>query len=63
MDDIVYTIKDICKMTGFSAQTITRLFQDERGVIVLRGGGPKRAYRSFRVPRHVYERVIRKYQQ
>jgi DNA-binding LacI/PurR family transcriptional regulator len=63
MDDIVYTIKDISKMTGFSVQTVTRLFQDEPGVLVLRGGGPKRSYRSLRVPRRVYERVIRKYQQ
>ena len=62
-DSSVYTVADVSKMTGFSPQTIMRIFADEPGVLVLEGGGPKRKYRSVRIPRHVYERVIRKYQQ
>ena len=49
-------------MTGFSPQTVTRLFENEPGILVLEGGGPKRKYRSLRIPKHVYERVIHKYQ-
>lgn len=56
-----YTIAEIAKMTGLSRQTITRLFEKEPGVIILRRleRKHKRGYRSIRIPRPVYERVIR----
>jgi hypothetical protein len=45
---------------GLSRQTVTRLFERERGVLIL--GRPesihKRPYRSIRIPRGVYERVV-----
>jgi AraC-like DNA-binding protein len=55
-----YTIAEVSALTGWSRQTVTRLFEHERGVLML--GRPeslhKRSYRSIRIPRVVYERVI-----
>jgi len=49
-------------MTGLSRDTITRMFQTEPGVIVINrpSANHKRRYRSIRIPRAVYERVLRK---
>lgn len=59
-EKLAYTLSEVAALTGLSRQTITRLFEEERGVIIL--GRPeekhKRKYRSIRIPRHVYERVI-----
>lgn len=58
----VLTVVEVAELTGLSRQTVTRLFEAERGVLVL--GRPeekhKRGYRSLRIPRAVYERVIGK---
>jgi hypothetical protein len=57
-----YTVAEVVKLTGLSVQTVIRLFENERGVIVLQGRKPgKRAYRSFRIPRAVYRRVVSKW--
>jgi uncharacterized protein YvpB len=57
-----YSVPEIAGLTGFSIQTVIRLFENERGVIIIETRNPgKRAYRSMRVPRHVYRRVIAKY--
>jgi len=47
-------------MTGLSRQTVTRLFQSETGVIILERPEElhKRLYRSIRIPRAVYQRVM-----
>jgi transcriptional regulator GlxA family with amidase domain len=54
------SVKDVAALMGLSERSIVRLFEHERGVIVL--GRPetlhKRRYRSLRIPRAVYERVI-----
>lgn len=59
MTELVYTVAEVAGLTGFSTRTVIRIFQNERGVIVL--GRPetmhKRRYRSIRIPRAVYERV------
>ncbi len=49
-------------LTGFSRQTVTRLFEREPGVrIVSRPETPnKRRYPSIRIPVSVYERILRK---
>lgn len=56
----VYTVAEVAGLAGFSTRTIIRMFEHERGVIVL--GRPetmhKRRYRSIRSPRSVYERVV-----
>jgi hypothetical protein len=63
MDETMYSIKDVAKLLRLSPQTVTKIFEHEPGVIVLPGGGPKRSYRSFRIPKGVFERVLRKYRQ
>ena len=58
----VYTVAEVAEMTGFSVPTVIRMFEHEKGVIIL--GRPekmhKRRYRSIRIPRAVYERVMGK---
>jgi predicted DNA-binding transcriptional regulator AlpA len=55
-----FTVREIAQMTGLSRQTITRMFEHEKGVIVLSRPEAmhKRSYRTIRIPRAVYERVI-----
>jgi len=57
-----YTVAEIAAMTGFSRQTVTRLFEKEPGVLVVKRPETlrKRSYRSIRIPRAVYERVVRR---
>jgi hypothetical protein len=47
-------------MMGLSRQTVIRIFEKERGVLILRRPESmhKRPYRSLRIPRAVYERVV-----
>ena len=61
-DKPALTISEVAVLTGFSSQTITNLFQDEPGVLILERPEKmhKRGYRSIRIPRAVYERVVRK---
>jgi len=56
--DRALTVAEVATMTGFSRDTITRMFQNEPGVIVLArpSANHKRRYRSIRIPRAVYER-------
>lgn len=60
MERSAYTVAEVAAMTGFSVRTVTRLFSEERGVIVLPRPTQmnKRRYRSLRIPRAVYDRVI-----
>jgi hypothetical protein len=51
----VYTVKELAELLACSRQTIIRRFQNERGVIVLKG----EQRRSLRIPRFVLERVLR----
>lgn len=55
-----YTVREIAELTGFSPRTVTKLFENERGVIVLARPEKlhKRSYRSIRIPLAVYERGI-----
>jgi AraC-like DNA-binding protein len=58
----VYTVSQVAAMTGFSRGTVTRMFERERGILMLNRPESmhKRRYRSIRIPRAVYERVIAK---
>jgi hypothetical protein len=60
--DTPYTVAEVAKLTGFSPQMVTRIFEDEKGVLIFQVARlRKRAtYRTIRIPRHVYERVIRR---
>jgi AraC-like DNA-binding protein len=62
VDNPALTVAEVAALTGFSRQTVTRLFQNETGVLVIKRSETmhKRGYRSIRIPRPVYERVIRK---
>jgi hypothetical protein len=56
----VYTVAEVATLTGFSRQTIIRLFEKERGVLIVKRPEVlhKRSYRTIRIPRAVYDRVI-----
>jgi hypothetical protein len=62
LDKPTFTVDDVSELTGFSRRTVIRLFEKERGVLVLPRPETmhKRRYRSLRIPRLVYERVIGK---
>jgi hypothetical protein len=51
---------EVSALMGFSRQTVTRLFENEPGVIILDRPTTmsKQRYRSIRIPRAVYERVV-----
>ena len=57
-----YSVAEVAALTGLSAATITKLFQDEPGVIAYQAPNlpRKRRYRTLRIPRHVYQRVLRR---
>jgi hypothetical protein len=61
-DDRALTVAEVAALTGFSRQTITRLFEHEPGVLILARPttNHKQRYRSIRIPRAVYERVVRR---
>jgi len=60
--EVPYTVREVCKLTGLSVQTVIRLFESERGVIVLhKESRGRRRYRSFRIPRPVFRRVVSKW--
>jgi DNA-binding LacI/PurR family transcriptional regulator len=54
------TIKEIATLTGFSRQTVTRIFEDEPGVLVFERPEKthRKKHRTITVPRPVFERVI-----
>jgi len=57
-----YTIAEVAGMTGYSATMVTEMFENEPGVLIITRPETmhKRRYRSIRIPRQVYERVVRK---
>jgi len=61
-ESLVLTVADVAALTGLSRQTITRLFEGEPGVLILKRPETthKRGYRSIRIPRAVYERLMRR---
>lgn len=60
LDKPALTVDDVASLTGFSRQTVTKLFEKERGVLILSRPTEmnKRRYRTITIPRAVYERVI-----
>jgi len=62
-DKPAYTVAEVAELTGFSERTVTKLFEKEPGTLIfeVKRRRPKRKqYRSIRIPRHVFERVIRR---
>lgn len=64
-DKSALTFAEVAELMGFSRPTVAALFEKEPGVIKLIHPEKlhKRKYRSYRVPRHVYERVVRRLSQ
>ena len=60
-DKQVYTVTEVAALMGLSRQTVTSLFERERGVLILKRPESmhKRVYRSIRIPRTTSESVIR----
>lgn len=59
-----YTVSEVAALTGLSERTITQIFEHEKGVIVyevVKRRAKRKRYRTIRIPRHVYERVMRRY--
>lgn len=62
-EKLVYTVAEVAAMMGFSHDTMTRIFEREPGVIIVPrpSTNRKQRYRSIRIPRAVYERVLRRF--
>lgn len=60
-DKQALTIAEVAALTGLSTQTVTRMFENEKGVFILERHESmhERRYRSIRAPCAVYERVVR----
>lgn len=56
------TVAEVAHLMGFCKQTVIDLFVKEPGTIILNRPEKlhKRKYRSIRIPRGVYERVVRR---
>jgi hypothetical protein len=54
------SVDQAAKESGWSRQTVTRIFEDEPGVLIITRPETlhKRSHRSIRIPRKVYERVM-----
>lgn len=59
-DKPVYTVAEVARLMGLSIRTVQRFFLKEPGVLILERPAKlhKRRYRSIRIPRFVYERVV-----
>lgn len=55
-----YTVAEVAAMTGFSRNTVIRMFEGERGVMILNRPElmHKRRYLRIRIPCSVFERVV-----
>ena len=53
-----YTIGELVNLHNLSRDTVTRLYENEPGVVILERRNNGRRYRTIRVPNHVFLRVI-----
>jgi len=60
-DKPAYTVAEVAARTGFSRQTVTVMFAREPGVLISDRAKStnKRRYRNIRIPRVVFERVMK----
>lgn len=54
------TVNEAAALTGWSRQTVTRVFEREKGTIILERPETlhKRKFRTITIPRAVFERVL-----
>ena len=59
-DKPTYTVAQVGALMGLSRQKVTRMFENESGVIIIDSPETmrKRKHRSIRIPRAVYLRVL-----
>lgn len=67
MVEPLFTINELVGMHRLSRQTVIRLYEKEFGIQVLQAAPEHRRkvgrrYRTIRVPKHVYERVVNRLQ-
>jgi AraC-like DNA-binding protein len=59
-EETPYTVAEVAKLLNFSPQTVTRLFENESGVLIVERQAKKRNYRDPSEPHGAYMSVIRK---
>lgn len=61
-EETPYTVAEVAKLMRLSIQSVIRTFERERGVIIFEMKRPRKraSYRTLRIPRHVYRRVMDK---
>ena len=54
---------EVANLLRLSEATVTKLFENERGVIVyaVPRKRKRKSYRTIRIPHHVYERMVRRW--
>jgi hypothetical protein len=57
-----YTVAEVARMLNYSRRTVVRIFENEPGVLIIKRPEKmnKRRYRTIRIPRAVYHRVLRR---
>lgn len=60
-DKLAFRPREVAEMLGLTIPTVRRMFEKERGVLILERPATQRKqrYRSMRIPRAVFERVTR----
>jgi len=63
MEPEYLTVQQIAKLIAVSPNTVTRLFEKRKGVLLIghEETDDKRRYRSLRIPRAVYEAAVREW--
>jgi AraC-like DNA-binding protein len=58
-----YTVSEVAALTHLSERTVTKMFENEKGVLIYEVPRLRKraSYRTIRIPRHVYERVLRRW--
>lgn len=59
-----YSVAEVAALMGLSATSVTKIFENEPGVLIYEVPNPRRkraSYRSIKIPHPVYERVRRRY--
>ncbi len=58
-----YSIAEVSALMNLSPRKVTEIFEREPGVIIyeVKRLRKRASYRTIRIPRHVYARVLRRY--
>ena len=58
-----YSIAEVSALMHLSPRLVTQMFEKEPGVLIyeVKKRRKRASYRTIRIPRHVYARVVRRY--